>query len=219
MSIIANNLRLAGRMTSMLTPEPPAPFTPTTWNPDDKGSNVTLSNGNLTMVSTGSDGRGVRSVASVTSGKYYWENIIDVDSNSAVGIMTSAANVDRYPGFDTNGIGYWSDHRITFGSLFDLGFDTYTTSDIISVAIDMGTGKIWFAKNGVWQGSGDPANGTNAVQDLNGSISLLTELSPNNIFVGAGRAATGGSNTITANFGATAFVHTVPAGFNEGFGN
>ena len=40
--------------------------------------------------------------------------------------------------------------------------DTYTTDDVIGVAIDMDDGKVWFSKNGTFQASGDPAAGTNA---------------------------------------------------------
>ncbi|NBW20800.1 MAG: hypothetical protein EBR82_73840, partial [Caulobacteraceae bacterium] len=44
---------------------------------------------------------------------------------------------------------------------------SYTVNDVIGVAVDMDSGKIWFSKNGVWQASGDPATGSNpAYSDL-----------------------------------------------------
>ena len=44
---------------------------------------------------------------------------------------------------------------------------TCTAGDHIGVAVDMDKGHIWFAKNNVWQGSGNPATGANpAFTDL-----------------------------------------------------
>jgi hypothetical protein len=34
--------------------------------------------------------------------------------------------------------------------------DTFTTGDIIGVALDLDNNKLYFSKNGVWQNSGDP---------------------------------------------------------------
>ena len=38
---------------------------------------------------------------------------------------------------------------------------TYAQDDVFQCAYDADTGKVWFGKNNTWQGSGDPANGTN----------------------------------------------------------
>ena len=194
---------------------------PTNWNPADKGSDVILSNNDLTaFLGTGlNTGRHVRSVASVTTGKYYWEYVSD---NFAVhgiaGISKPTATITRHPGSNIDGWGYnqssgFINHN---GTGFNLGFDSYTDDgDIISIALDMDTGKLWFAKNGVWQGAGDPASGTNSVQDLNGAITLVT--SPIHAAVGDGSSFS--TPQYTANFGATAFTYPVPNGFTGGFGN
>jgi len=42
---------------------------------------------------------------------------------------------------------------------------TYTTNDIIGVALDADTGKIWFSKNNTWQ-TGDPNTGTSPAATL-----------------------------------------------------
>jgi hypothetical protein len=36
---------------------------------------------------------------------------------------------------------------------------TYTTGDIIGVALDLDNNKLYFSKNGAWQNSGDPESG------------------------------------------------------------
>ena len=38
--------------------------------------------------------------------------------------------------------------------------NSWSTSDIMSIAVDMDNGKLYFAKNGTWQNSGDPTSGS-----------------------------------------------------------
>ena len=40
---------------------------------------------------------------------------------------------------------------------------SYTANDIIGVALDMTNRKVYFSKNGTYQNSQDPTNGTNAI--------------------------------------------------------
>ncbi|MAL47227.1 LamG-like jellyroll fold domain-containing protein [Hyphomonas sp.] len=51
---------------------------------------------------------------------------------------------------------------ITNGSTTSSFTSAFSTDDIIQVAYDADTGKVWFGRNNTWGGSGDPANGTNA---------------------------------------------------------
>ena len=51
---------------------------------------------------------------------------------------------------------------ITNGSTTSSFTTAFSTDDIIQVAYDADTGKVWFGRNNTWGGSGDPANGTNA---------------------------------------------------------
>ena len=44
-----------------------------TWNPSDKGTNITLSNGNLTVAKGNAGWESVRATIGVSSGKWYWE--------------------------------------------------------------------------------------------------------------------------------------------------
>lgn len=135
-----------------------------TWNPADKGANVTLSNGNMSAEANASNADSVRATASKASGKWYWEILIDVNATDhVVGIGTSSASITEIPGYDANGYGYnASMGEKGHSNTWDLYGDSYTTNDIIGIALDLDNGKIWFAKNNVWQASGDPAAGTNA---------------------------------------------------------
>tara|TARA_R100000697_G_scaffold48685_2_gene61964 strand:- start:823 stop:1335 length:513 start_codon:yes stop_codon:yes gene_type:complete len=47
---------------------------------------------------------------------------------------------------------------------------SYTTGDIIGVALDMDNHKLYFSKNGTWQNSGDPTSGSTGT----GAVSIST---------------------------------------------
>jgi len=141
----------------------------------------TLSNGNRTL-SIGSDNTAVRStVALPTSGKWYWEAVIDTPGYiSNIGIANDTFN-PAAPG--TSADSSASSHWYSFGSWFtsfNSGVVKYATdgagssgtnwsgapqpsaADVLMVAYDADNGKIWFGRNGSWISSGgtpDPAAG------------------------------------------------------------
>ena len=136
----------------------------TTWDPANKSDYIALSNGNLTATVTSQMYRNVRSILGVSSGKWYWEITFDVGAGSqlemfGVGDNTIPTDDDLggYAGgyaYKENGTKGNNNSYVSFGSTFSAG-------DIISIALDMDNGKLWWAKNGVWQASGDPGSGTN----------------------------------------------------------
>src|ERR1039458_9310106 len=65
----------------------------TTWNPSDKGSNITLSNGNRTA--TGATAwNSVRGTTSSSTGKLYFETVVTAtDTAWIVGLGTSAMSL------------------------------------------------------------------------------------------------------------------------------
>ncbi len=65
---------------------------------------------------------------------------------------------------DTSGSTIFADGSNTSTSVF-----TSTTNDIIMVAFDPTTKKIWFGKNGTWHNSGNPATGANASYTYSGT--------------------------------------------------
>lgn len=171
-----------------------------TWNPADKNSGVTLSNGNLTATSSVTGGL-VRSTISKSSGKWYWEETVvsTLTHEPVVGVANSTANLTLYLGGDINGWGYYGDNGNKYNNNSGVAYGaTFVAGDVIGMALDMNAGTLTFYKNGVSQGT--------AFTGLSGSI-----------FAADGN--TNESSVTTANFGATAFAFTVPSGFNPGLYN
>lgn len=138
-----------------------------TMNPLDKHANYTLSSGNLTADSGAITGSGqmVGGSTWMTSGKWYWEFSVTGGTGHMIGVAGQLADRDLYNGYDAYGWAYYqgSGNKFNNGGASGTAYgNSYTTNDIISVALDMDNGKIWWAKNGTWQASGDPAAGTNA---------------------------------------------------------
>lgn len=169
----------------------------TTLNPSDIGTNMTLSGGN-DVVTIGSIGgfRSGRAIQSFSTGKWYWEiKITNIGSGGAneclVGIGTSAATLGNYLGSDTFGWAYDSSGQKQHGSGPAYGA-TFTTGDVIGIALDLTAGTITFYKNGISQGV--------AFTGISGTLFPMVS---------------GGANAVmTCNFGATAFVYTPPTGFS-----
>lgn len=175
-----------------------------TWNPDDKGSNITLSNGNLTATSTSTGWKSVRATVGKLSGKWYWEIKIDVAATvfNAIGAATSSASLNLFVGGDSYGYGYYGYNGRKFHNNVGLVYgDSFGLNDIIGVALDLDNGKIWWAKNGEWQASGDPAAGTNeAYSGLSGTFFPMASLHPD-------------TNQITARFALEDLTYSPPSGF------
>lgn len=90
----------------------------------------------------------------------------------------------------------------------------YTAGDVIGVALNATSGKVWFSKNGVWQGSGsNPAAGTGALQLTSVGGQYCATFGYAQYFGAGGQSVVGAA---TANFGQSAFNYTPPAGFNAG---
>jgi len=96
-----------------------------------------------------------------------------------VGMQDDDHSLNYVTGGDTNdvGVGYmpWNGTMMYYNGWFALG-DSYETGDIIGVALDLDSGNIWFAKNNVWQGGGDPANGLNPAKHF--TVSGLDDYHP-----------------------------------------
>jgi len=113
-------------------------------------TSVTFDNGDDSALST----------LGVSSGKYYAEFKVTSDSaDPTVGVGNESSKLVTNPGNcnignTTGEYGYFSsgNKRINGGSSTAYG-DTFTTNDIIGVALDLDNGAIWFSKNGTWQNS------------------------------------------------------------------
>lgn len=166
-----------------------------TWNPLDKGTGVTLSNGNLTAQTlTGYTNGNVRANTAITSGKKYWEIHWDSGSAPSIGIANSSASLTTWDGGTYSRMYYSGGQAVP-------GFATYGTQyimgDTIGVLLDMDAGTIAFSKNGTVYGT--------MVSDVKSALgsSIFPYLS------------NGGSIDckMTANFGATPFAYPIPTGY------
>jgi hypothetical protein len=172
-----------------------------TLNPLASGTNTTLANGALDF-SCGSF-QFSTSVATLglRNGKWYWE--VTANSNGiAVGIMSSNANLAPSalnlagPGESVNGWHYqFNANRITNNTAVSYGA-TFSTSDVIGVALDLDAGTIVFYKNGTSQGT--------AYSGLSTSLTY---------FPAVGDATSGVAASCSCNFGQRAFAYTAPSGF------
>tara|TARA_R100001509_G_scaffold116247_1_gene71118 strand:+ start:5511 stop:6971 length:1461 start_codon:yes stop_codon:yes gene_type:complete len=140
-----------------------------TLNPLNKyGSNVSLSDGNLTStVSSSSNHRGAKATQAVASGKWYFEvyfSASNADNNGAVAISESSEYND-VPGetSDPTGFRYGSAGNFKQNNVASSVITTIAAKDIVMVALDMDNDKAWIGINGAFVSSGDPASGSNAI--------------------------------------------------------
>ena len=113
---------------------------------------------------------------SAENGKWYAEfKHVDAGSKFVGVVPFSLPGVPRgeggfsYYGSTSNSIGYFNDgNRYINGGAASYGA-SWTQSDIMSIALDMDNGKVYFAKNGTWQNSGDPTSGATGT----GAIDLI----------------------------------------------
>ena len=83
---------------------------------------------------------------------------------------------------------------------------TYTTNDIIGLALDLTNNKLYFSKNGAWQNSGDPesgATGTGAVD-----ITAASSVTDGVYYIAVGDYDGGASVTWEINFGNPSYTGT-----------
>jgi len=89
--------------------------------------------------------------------------------------------------------------------------DTFTTGDIIGIAMDLDNHKLYFSKNGTWQNSGNPesgATGTGSAYDLSTGYDYTFGASVNN-----------GSDEAGGNFGNPTFTISSGNSDGNGYGN
>ena len=174
----------------------------------NQGSAVTIAGGNLNFTNGSSSGTlGIGTIA-VSSGKWYWEvTPTAISSGGCMVAVTSSAYEYKTANLASgdDGYGYYTTGNKYNPSTATSYGNTFTTNDVIGVALDMDNGKIYFSKNGTFQNSGDPVAGTNAA-----FTSISGTYSPS---VSNGGATS--SCTVEANFGQRPFAYTPPAGFRS----
>ena len=146
------------------------------------------SEGNLSLPTTSSQRWGGATMPQ-SSGKWYAEITCTVVTDAQLGIYPSSLPIDAFyyalsgsKAYNTDG-SYWSPYPTAAQT-----YSSWTTGDIIGIALDLDNGKVWFSKNGSWQGGGNPSAGTSPAESgLSGEYQI-----------GAGQGSNG---TVFINFG------------------
>jgi len=140
------------------------------WNiADNLESDITLSEGNKRFVNSTGSQDSAKGTFFPRTGKWYWEvkwtstdvlvgglvgiSQCDMQSNEELGNNDKHGTGDSlgYRSFD--GKTYRNSTLAAYGSSWDVG-------DVISVAMDLDNGFVYFGKNGTFQNSGDPTSGS-----------------------------------------------------------
>jgi len=192
-------------------------------NPLEKGSAFTVSNGNLTIDINASKPvfASVKGTFGITSGKWYWEC---VKTSSGSGLSQSGVwasdNLSLNINSDLNGnlaslnnIGMFG--STAAGDLIKTGLNSqdyatlgsYTNGDVIGIAFDADSGKLYAYKNGT-EFTG---------QAIGSGTSILPTMATGKTyqpFVYSGNGGSGTENATTnINFGQRPFAYTPPSGF------
>lgn len=190
-----------------ITVLPASSFLGVTWDPSNKSSLITLSNGDLTATPTSSSAhQPVRTTHAIASTeKKYWEVFIPGnDPNERIhGIVDS--NFDAtgtvHVGGATNSYGQRPPGQFVTGYTIANSPGTYTAPEHYLMFARDGD-SLWVGRNGTWFSSGNPATGANptvtglgTANDIYPACSVRTSLG------------------VTLRVSDSDFVGTVPSGF------
>ena len=171
-----------------------------------------MSNGNLNFTGNTSSGSGYPTVFStlgMASGKFYCEAlIVDTTDNSGVyvGVCDSqmvtneVAVGSTYPG-GPGGNAYSAHGQMEQNSsVVSTGNGNYTGGDVIGIAYDADSGKLYFSKNGTFVNSANPATGANP---------NISNIVGEQFFV----FGVYGNRGVIVNFGQRPFSSAIPSGY------
>jgi len=158
-----------------------------------------LSDGNLVSFGNNSIEDSVDySTIAVTSGKWYWEEKINAISSAASYPCVGVARIiqqpsnGKYTGDSSGGgVGYFRTGAVHKEGSSVATYATFTTNDVIGVALDVDNLEIKFYKNGTLQGT------------VTGLTSSIYYMSNTNYY----------NSQTTSNFGQSSFAYTPPTGF------
>jgi len=166
-------------------------------NPLDLTGVSSVANGNLQVNISGSSSAAIRGSIAVISGKWYWEATAGsfVTANTfMVGVANSNVAITAASWITANSWSYYGSNGEKYNAGTSSAYGaTYTTGDVIGIALDMDNGTLTFYKNGTSQGQ--------AFSGLTGKSLMPT--------MGTGLYAL----TFNFNFGQRPFTYTPPSGY------
>ena len=191
------------------------------------GAGTPLTNGNTRIADGDTNWRTALGTIGDDQGKYYWEVKIDgSQTNWWLGILDARQVVkgeykltakSRGYGVTSNGDKGNNNSEVSWATA------TIAQNDIVSIALDMDNGKIYFGHNGTWLESGDPTSGstgTGSAYDITTGCCYLpafTVYDTNSILAANmgngyfGTTAVSSAGTNASNIGT--FEYDVPTGY------
>jgi hypothetical protein len=172
-------------------------------NPLDKVGSGVLTAANLDYATSSGTFDPLRGTIGVSSGKWYWEVTCKATSGASpntftIGIASQSTNINDaswYVGKDAASYSYYGVNGVKYNNNASTAYGaSYTTGDVIGVALDMDAGTLVFYKNNTSQGT--------AFSSLVGTF--MPAFSD---------GATSGTVSVAFNFGQRPFAYTPPAGF------
>ena len=167
-------------------------------NPLQKGSSISLSDGNLALSSSGSHGMAFGTMG-VSSGKWYWE-FSTTSAYLGIGVAEGySLTLNNAMGDHAGAWGYASNSSSSNKQSGDAAHVSYgsacASGDVIGVAFDADNGTLTFYKNGTSMGV--------AYSGMDTSLTYFPII---------GDCTSAGNPSGIANFGATPFEDAAPAG-------
>lgn len=183
------------------------------------GALAALSNGNrdFTIASTAAQTFARGAAVLPSTGKWYWEftNLVANPYYAGVGIAPGTDNFTTSPIATAYGV-IWSQYGSYDHTYITGNSDTFTAwagmsspsaaNDVIMIAYDADTGKLWFGKNGTWwntSGTANPATGTDP---------RYTGIAAGNMYIYANLFYTP-YGSLRLNAGQAAYAYSPPSGF------
>ena len=135
-------------------------------------------NGNTTLRSGNSQYGFISGTMGISKGKFYWETKIISETGGSQFVIGIASTMPRsatnHLGGNQYDYGIYSQNGNLYTSNASSSFTaSYTTGDIISVAIDYDNAKLYFAKNGAWA-TGSGAWGSSTFNSATGAQTITT---------------------------------------------
>jgi hypothetical protein len=188
---------------------------------------LTIANGNLTIDgNTGTAWRSLMATLGVSSGKWYYEvKVKNLADNVRIGLIDvdDMLQANGYFNSKARGYAYNNDGQKSNNNSSASYGNSYTTNDIIGIAMDLDNGKLYFSKNGTYQNSGDPTSGstgTGSAYDISSGYTyapcIATYQSTDKLECNFGNGRFGttalaSSNSDSAGLGL--FEYSVPSGY------
>lgn len=184
-----------------------AAITYATFSTTDKAAGVTLSNSDKTASYSSNKWDGVNSTLKVSSGKWYWEVTIgDAGTNNAIRIGTGPAGGVSNTGSEEFGMVLSCQTGQFLWGFSGTGTDASrqcTDGDVLGFAMDEDGETVTVYKNGT-QLNATPIAYPAQMQGVDNGIRIMF-------------ADNSSAQNVTINTGQSAFVYSVPSGYNSGF--